>query len=82
MSLDQIERIVGHGSPGGKDLLTAQRRYVETFVAAVEAHADAIDEGDRRGVTEAMRHLLPTDSLLFLMELSIEPTLAALRQDR
>ena len=82
MSLDQIERIVGHGSPGGKDLLTAQRRYVETFVAAVEAHADAIDEGDHRGVTEAMRHLLPTDSLLFLMDLSIEPTLAALRQDR
>ena len=70
MSLDQIERIVGHGSPGGKDLLTAQRRYVETLVAAVEAHADA------------MRHLLPTDSLLFLMDLSIEPTLAALRQDR
>ena len=51
-------------------------------MAAVEAHADAIDEGDHRGVTEAMRHLLPTDSLLFLMDLSIEPTLAALRQDR
>ena len=51
-------------------------------MAAVEAHADAIDEGDHRGVTEAMRHLLPTYSLLFLMDLSIEPTLAALRQDR
>jgi hypothetical protein len=73
---------VGHGSPGGKDLLAAQRRYIETFVNAVEAHADAIDAGDHRDVIEAMQRLLPTDSLLVLMDLSIEPTLAALRQAR
>jgi len=79
---DDVTLFVGHGSPGGKDLLAAQRRYIETFVNAVEAHADAIDHGDHRGVTEAMQRLLPTDSLLFLMDLSIEPTLAALRQAR
>jgi hypothetical protein len=51
-------------------------------VNAVEAHADAIDAGDHRDVIEAMQRLLPTDSLLVLMDLSIEPTLAALRQAR
>jgi len=70
---------VGHGSPGGKDLLAAQRRYIEMFVDAVEAHADAVDHGDHSGVIEAMQRLLPTDSLQFLMDLSIEPTLATIR---
>ena len=55
---------------------------VETFVDAVESHAGAVDHGDHGGVIEAMQRLLPSDSLLFLMDLSIEPTLAALRQDR
>lgn len=73
---------VGHGPPAGKDLLAGQRRYIETFVDAVESHAGAVDHGDHRGVIEAMQRLLPSDSLLFLMDLSIEPTLAALRQDR
>ena len=76
---DDITLYVGHGPPGGKDLLAAQRRYIETFVDAVEAHAEAIDHGDHSGVIEAMKRLLPTDSLLFLMDLSIEPTLATLR---
>jgi hypothetical protein len=48
-------------------------------VDAVEAHAEAIDHGDHSGVIGAMKRLLPTDSLLFLMDLSIEPTLATLR---
>ncbi|MGH9287898.1 MAG: hypothetical protein ACRD0V_06330 [Acidimicrobiales bacterium] len=71
---------VGHGPPGDKRLLSEQRRYIETFIDAVEAHADAIDHGDRNGVNQAMTHLLPTDQLQFLMDLSIEPVLAALRQ--
>jgi hypothetical protein len=70
---------VGHGSPAGKDLLAAQRGYIETFVDTMEAHADAIDQGDHSGVIEAMQRLLPTDSLLFMMDLSIEPTLVTLR---
>jgi hypothetical protein len=49
-------------------------------VAAVESHAEAIEQGDHRGVVEEMQRLLPTDAPpLFLMELSIEPTLATLR---
>jgi glyoxylase-like metal-dependent hydrolase (beta-lactamase superfamily II) len=75
---DDVTLYVGHGPPGGKDLLAGQRRYIETFVDAVEAHAEAIGQGDHSGVTEAMKRVLPTDSLLFLMDLSIEPTLATL----
>jgi glyoxylase-like metal-dependent hydrolase (beta-lactamase superfamily II) len=70
---------VGHGPPAGKEQLAAQRRYIETFVAAVAEHADAIDAGDHAPVIAAMKDLLPSDELLFLMELSIEPVLAAQR---
>ena len=77
---DHVTLYAGHGPPGDKGLLARQRRYIETFVDAVESHADAIDHGDHSGVIDAMRRLLPTDSLLFLMDLSIEPTLASLRQ--
>jgi glyoxylase-like metal-dependent hydrolase (beta-lactamase superfamily II) len=78
---DDVTLYVGHGPPGGKGLLAAQRRYIETFVDAVEAHAEAIDHGDHSGVIDAMKRLVPTDSLLFLMDLSIEPTLATLRHE-
>jgi len=70
---------VGHGPPGGKGLLDAQRRYIETFVASVVRYADAVAAGDHGPVVDAMMALLPTEDLLFLMELSIEPTLAACR---
>jgi glyoxylase-like metal-dependent hydrolase (beta-lactamase superfamily II) len=78
---DDVTLYVGHGPPGGKDILAAQRHYIEAFVEAVEAQAEAIDQGDHSGVIEAMKRLLPTDSLLFLMDLSIEPTLATLRHE-
>lgn len=71
---------VGHGPAGSKALLSEQRRYITAFVEAVEANADAIDAGDHSGVVEAMQRLLPSDALLFLMELSIDPVLAAIRQ--
>jgi glyoxylase-like metal-dependent hydrolase (beta-lactamase superfamily II) len=79
---DDVTLYVGHGPPGGKSLLAGQRRYIETFIDAVESHAEAIDRGDHSGVVQEMQRLLPTDSLLFLMDLSIEPTLATLRQAR
>jgi glyoxylase-like metal-dependent hydrolase (beta-lactamase superfamily II) len=79
---DDVTLYVGHGPPGGKELLADQRRYIDTFVNAVEAHAEAIDHGDHSGVIDAMKRLLATDSLLFLMDLSIEPTLATLRSAR
>ena len=75
---DDVTLHVGHGPPGDKGLLAAQRRYIETFVAAVAEHAATIDAGDHSPVVATMQQLLPSDDLLFLMELSIEPVLAAL----
>jgi glyoxylase-like metal-dependent hydrolase (beta-lactamase superfamily II) len=72
---------VGHGPPGGKELLTAQRQYIEVFISAISRYADAIAAGDRAAVIDTMRTLLPTDELLFLMDLSIEPVLAAWQAD-
>ena len=66
---DHVTLYAGHGPPGDKGLLAGQR-----------SHVDAFDHGDHSGVIDAMRRLVPTDSLLFLMDLSIEPTLASLRQ--
>lgn len=37
---DDVTLHVGHGPPGGKELLAAQRRYIETFVSAVRRHAE------------------------------------------
>lgn len=73
---------VGHGPVGGKELLATQRRYIEGFVTAVGEHANAIEAGDRAPVVAAMKALLPSDDLLFLMELSIEPVLATLGAER
>jgi glyoxylase-like metal-dependent hydrolase (beta-lactamase superfamily II) len=69
---------VGHGPPGGRGLLAAQRRYVETFVGAVRRHADAVAAGDRTAVLAALRAVVPSADLLFLADLSIEPLLAGL----
>jgi hypothetical protein len=73
---------VGHGPSGGKELLAAQRRYIETFITTVTRNADAIAAGDHTAVVDTMRTLLPSDELLFLMDLSIEPVLAAWRAAR
>ena len=69
---------VGHGAPVGVDALQAQRRYVEAFVAAVSAASELDAEARHAAVVEAMRPFVPGDKLQFLMELSIEPVLAAL----
>lgn len=73
---------VGHGPAGGKELLTTQRRYIEAFVAAVGEHATAVEAGDHTPVVAAMKALLSSDDLLFLMELSIQPVLATLPAER
>jgi glyoxylase-like metal-dependent hydrolase (beta-lactamase superfamily II) len=69
---------VGHGPAAGKQALAAQRQYIDRFIEAVIKHAGAIDAGDHSAVVAAMTELLPTDDLLFLMELSIDPVHAAL----
>jgi glyoxylase-like metal-dependent hydrolase (beta-lactamase superfamily II) len=86
--LDQLEdRVprdstlyVGHGTPGGIGLLAAQRRYVSTFVAAVESSLRLPESERTAAVVAEMKLLLPTDTLAFLMELSVAPFAAALQR--
>ena len=72
---------VGHGPPGDKDLLTAQRRYIETFVEAVNRHATAVANGNHRPVLDQLRSVVTSEDLLFLADLSIAPILAQLTTD-
>jgi len=69
---------VGHGAPGGVGLLMAQKRYVSTFVAAVERSLMRPESERTAAVVAEMKQLLPTDALAFLMELSVEPFAAKL----
>jgi hypothetical protein len=65
---------VGHGAPTTPALLQWQRAYLDTFETAIRA----ADWHDRTKASEqvvaAMKSYLPTDELLFLIKLSIEPT--------
>jgi glyoxylase-like metal-dependent hydrolase (beta-lactamase superfamily II) len=70
---------VGHGEPAGKDLLAAQRAYIEAFITAVEEHLDDDDHTRQTAVAAEMVRHLPTDRLRFLMELSVSPFAAATR---
>jgi glyoxylase-like metal-dependent hydrolase (beta-lactamase superfamily II) len=79
---DDVRLYVGHGEPGGKQLLRAQRDYVEAFVAAVTAAADLDPAARHDAVTARMGELVADDRLQFLMELSIEPVHAALTAER
>ncbi len=75
---DDVTLFLGHGEPAGKPVLGAQRRYIETFLAAVSEHADDDQEARRGAVVERMRALVPDERLLFLLELSVEPAHGAL----
>jgi glyoxylase-like metal-dependent hydrolase (beta-lactamase superfamily II) len=72
---DDVTLHVGHGPPGGKELFVHQRRYIETFVSSIQRHADAVTAGDHDPVLSDMRRLLPSEDLLFLLDLSIAPAL-------
>jgi glyoxylase-like metal-dependent hydrolase (beta-lactamase superfamily II) len=78
---DDVTLHVGHGPPGGKELLARQRRYIETFASSVRRHADAVAAGDHDPVLADMRRLLPSEDLLFLLDLSIAPMLDTLAPD-
>ena len=62
----------GHGEPGGRELLDWQAGYLRTFLDAVRA-ADGEDEAVTQAVTAAMTDYLPSEDLLFLMQLSVPP---------
>lgn len=72
---DDVRLFPGHGTPTGKSALARQRRYVDTFVGAVQEYAGAEPEVRRQAVLDRMRTLLDDDRLLFLTELSIDPVL-------
>jgi glyoxylase-like metal-dependent hydrolase (beta-lactamase superfamily II) len=79
---DDAVLYVGHGEPGGKELLGAQREYVETFVDAVAAAAELDPAARHDAVTARMDRLVADDKLRFLMELSIEPVTASWSRER
>jgi glyoxylase-like metal-dependent hydrolase (beta-lactamase superfamily II) len=68
---------MGHGQPVvGLDILDWQTNYIQRFVDVLRADvARAGLQGDSLtdAVTAAMKEFLPTDDLLFLMRLSVEP---------
>jgi glyoxylase-like metal-dependent hydrolase (beta-lactamase superfamily II) len=84
--LDRLDReldrdatlYVGHGAPAGKSLIADQRRYVSAFAESVDRHLRREPAERRAAVVADMRRLLPTDALLFLMELSVDPVAARL----
>ncbi len=70
---------LGHGAPIGIAGLRSQRRYVETFLAAVIAASDLDAEARRREVVDVdARHRAGCQAAESLLELSIEPVLATL----
>ena len=71
----------GHGEPGSKTLLDWQAAYVRTFVAAVREAGSATPEEAVQAVTKRMKALLPSDDLLFLMQLSVPALQARLTAD-
>ncbi len=76
---DDAVLYVGHGEPGGKELLRAQRAYVETFLGCRHRGGAELDPAARHdAVTARMDELVADDRLRFLMELSIEPVAASL----
>jgi glyoxylase-like metal-dependent hydrolase (beta-lactamase superfamily II) len=69
---------IGHGGPVGPQMWEWQRRYIETFIEAVEAADWSQSERAKADVVSVMKAYAPTEELLFLMELSIEPIAAKL----
>ena len=71
---EQTVLFVGHGAPTTPGLFAWQRIYLDKFEAAIRA-ADWRDlPRAKEAVATAMKDYLPNDDLLFLMQLSIEPT--------
>ena len=64
---------IGHGGPASPADWAWQRSYIETFLGAVAAADWSDHEQAHSAVVAAMKRFLPTDELLFLMDLSIDP---------
>ena len=72
---------MGHGEPAiGHGLLEWQAQYIRKFVGALRSEVQRGLEGGALAdeVTARMKAFLPTDDLLFLLRLSVEPMRARL----
>ena len=69
---------IGHGGPASSADWDWQRRYIETFLDSVTGADWSGPEAAHATVVAEMKRFLPSDELLFLMELSIEPVAAQL----
>jgi glyoxylase-like metal-dependent hydrolase (beta-lactamase superfamily II) len=69
---------IGHGGPASPADWDWQRSYIETFLDAVTSAEWSSPEAAHATVVAEMKRFLPSDELLFLMELSIEPVAAQL----
>jgi glyoxylase-like metal-dependent hydrolase (beta-lactamase superfamily II) len=76
----------GHGESGpASDLLDWQEGYIRAFMGAVRStigEQTLTDEAAAATVTATMKAYLGSDDLLFLMQLSIAPIRAALKEER
>ena len=64
---------IGHGGPASPADWDWQRSYIEAFLDALRAADWSRPEQAHTEIVAEMKRFLPTDELLFLMELSIEP---------
>ena len=69
---------IGHGGPASPADWDWQRSYIETVLDAVTSAEWSSPEAAHATVVAEMKRFLPSDELLFLMELSIEPVAAQL----
>lgn len=63
----------GHGAPATPALFAWQRAYLDRFEAALKAADWSNPEAAGATIVAAMKDYLPSDELVFLMELSIVP---------
>jgi glyoxylase-like metal-dependent hydrolase (beta-lactamase superfamily II) len=70
---------VGHGEPASPDLLGWQEGYIRTFLNAVRETNEVDEEAATQSVTRVMKEYLPSDDLLFLMQLSVPAVREKLR---
>jgi hypothetical protein len=70
--------MLGHGGPVGAEMWDWQRGYIETFVDTVRAADWSEPEQAKSDIVTRMKEYEPSEELLFLMELSIEPVAARL----